>query len=108
MVKMIQELDPEGIAECDCVATPYSYTPHDQKQWLQHELACELITVQRTGGYRIKMSKTKNIVLKDFNGCVYAHLWDNKEKFSITLTRKELDFLLTCREKIGKMLGTLA
>ena len=50
MVKMIQELDPEGIAECDCMATPDSYTPQDQKHQLQHELACELITVQRTGG----------------------------------------------------------
>ena len=51
--------------------------------------------VQKTGTYALVLSEDKKMVLSQFKGKVYCHIWDNKNKKHVSLNSDELMHVLS-------------
>ena len=61
---------------------------------------------QQNGGYRMELSKFKTIVLSMFNGNMYMHVWDNKNKKNVSLNMDEL-YQLSNKKTIEDTMDTM-
>lgn len=92
------------------------WTDQSTSNKLKEELGYDLISKTKDGGYRIKLSQTKQIVLKLFKDNVYGHVWDNKnihlvpvqeqKGVCISLNYEDLYSLMENKNEVSKFIFT--